>query len=215
MIPPRFGVLAGSNQPAQFIGSQTYATSGVTLPLTLPAGTQAGDYCFIFCDFATSATNVTGGSGGWTADRYTWVTFGYASCVLRKTLTSMDVSGPISLFNNANGGTAFIVVYRGVSGANLQGVEDTITLPVILQGFTKALNCVGLLTNLADRDAASSGTMTPPTFFTGRDVVTGTFMRTMAADLLSPGLYGNNSNLQWGLGSLATEAVSHLYELLG
>lgn len=214
---------------ASFVGQQHLdgsITGTTTLPLAA-TGAQAGDYCLVFTYWQNTDPypTITGGSGGWSRDNYTWTPdFGYKNTTLHKKLTALDLSSTVQLANTLLSGVVpmiGIVVYRNPNSAVRRTIyyDDNGLTTSSTPGFTKSYTCIGVVAYIVDRDVTVniSAAIAGGVIVERADFQSGVaFGQASIADALGKTDYPDGATINWtGLANDGPYAqVSQLYELL-
>lgn len=198
----------------------TNSPQAFTVPIS-PSGAQAGDYCLMFVTEYAADTypTISGGSGGWTQDNYTFTPSTYArTSVLHKQLTALDISDALQLSITGYSGftpLVIVVVYRGPTSAVRQTITYQPGATMSATGFTKSFLGVGVVALLADRINASvtvagsisGGSLTQRSNHQSADYAV------VAADALSLAAYPDGATVDWTGLSSSFAAACQLYEL--
>jgi hypothetical protein len=197
----RRALLLMGRPSAVFVGVNSYTSTTTSQVVTFPTGSQVGDLCVISCYYPNVSYDVTTPSG-WTKDRYVWTTGPtYASIVLWKVLTSLDIAtGNVTVagLSPTEANNLSIVGYRGgptslTRRAAITGSSTTTTLP----GFVKTNgNVRAVLVIAIDRDTGSSLPVVGGRFVArvaGRAVASTSCVT--IADVTRAGDYPDNTNI--------------------
>lgn len=207
-VPSLFGVFATGGSRASFGVGTGYSVSGASQVVSF-AGAAAGQLAIIIVNFATSASP----PAGWTqVTNFTWPTFGYRTCVYYKVLTAGDIStGSVTVTGLQTTATCMALFYAGASALASVQTATTTTASLAIPGFTKSVNCKGIVGYCTTRAVAS--TPGAPGTMTNRiaNFATANF-KSRADDILTPSNYTNGSTLTYTTVG-TTEAAGGLLEL--
>lgn len=182
------GFGAGNIGAASLVGESAANALGTPYTITLPAGTQVGDLCFIISAFGSAGPLIGTNTNTWTSDTQGGIT------VWRSFLT--DIVGTIQFTSGGNCGHS-VVVFRNIQAAALIGKTSSTTV----SGFTKNGFCRGIATFGQINDPTAPVFGTPVGVFTTGTAGDGASQACRAAYNLTPALYVNGTDIVWGPGT--------------
>lgn len=133
-----------------FVGYAQVA-GGSSVAVSFPAGTQSGDFAFVF---ATNASSNPGTPAGWSAANN-----GYVNALFSKVLTSGDISSPPAFTTTTD--VIACWVFRGIGTARTvmaatsmptDGSGNTVITPVA----NKPVSCLAILVLIGDTQAPTA-----------------------------------------------------------
>ncbi len=167
------------NAPAisSVASAHSYAASGTSPSLTVPAGVQAGDTELLYV--STNNVGITGtpaGLTGWTQIAQQASSTVLQTTVFERSASATDSGTAVTVPLSASAGTALqLVVYRSVGSATpvVASAQDSATATHVAPAVTVSAGGSWVVNSWTDKSSTTSA-WTLPAAVTGRDTVIGT-----------------------------------------